>query len=61
MRNIIQYPITLDEILETIAQLSLEASEYDEEHMVCGSMRPLVLDEAFRYIEKAKESGLTLD
>lgn len=61
MRNIIQYPITLDEILETIAQIALEEQERDEELMVCGSIRPAVLDAAFRYIEKAKETGLTLD
>ena len=55
MRNIIQYPITLDEICQALE----EASQEILDTAVCGDMRPMLYGEAIRFIRLAEQSGLT--
>jgi hypothetical protein len=55
MRNIIQYPITLDEICEALDQAGQEIIDSE----VCGDMRPYLFQEAIRFMREAEESGLT--
>ncbi len=55
MRNLAQYPVTFDEIVDFLDKQSKELSE--EQRM--GDMRPLLLKEAAKFMRTAKESGLT--
>jgi hypothetical protein len=55
MRNIIQYPITLNEICDALDQASQEILDSG----VIGDMRPVLFSEAVRFMREAEENGLT--
>jgi hypothetical protein len=50
MRNLVEYPITHEEIMECLARLS-EVLSYDKTGLV-GDMRPLLLDRATEIVRK---------
>lgn len=54
MRNLVQYPITSDEIVACLRQLSTEISDIDGERLI-GDMRPLLLQTAANVVEAADE------
>jgi hypothetical protein len=51
MRNLLEYPITKEEIVECLAEL---ARTFDNLEL-CGDMRPLLLKRAIKIIKSAKE------
>ena len=51
MRNIIQYPITTNEIVETLQRLHSETLDRYARDGVCGDMTAAVLVEAIKRIE----------
>ena len=52
MRNILQYPITDEEVIEVLQRLQEDIAKENTVEMVVGDMRPLVLGYA---IERFKE------
>jgi hypothetical protein len=52
MRNILEYPITKEEIVETLLKMQ-EAYKWDIlHHGYYGDMTPMILDEAIKCIEE---------
>lgn len=49
MRNLQEYPITVDEVIECLKDLKKALSP--EITQLCGDMRPLLLDEAIKIVE----------
>ena len=48
MRNLLQYPVTKQEIINCLKEFAAEASPEES----CGDMRPLLLAEAILIIDK---------
>ena len=51
MRNLAEYPITREEIVECLEQIGAEIQRMNEEQLACGDMRPLLLDRAIRMVK----------
>lgn len=54
MRNLAEYPITLDEVIECLNGLKLEAMAEAVENLSYGDMRPLLLEHAIKVIKREK-------
>jgi len=50
MRNLIQYPVTIPEIVDTLTRLAAEIVEKDEEDQACGNMDAYILNQAAKLI-----------
>lgn len=56
MRNLLEYPVTREEIIELLLQLSQQFSE----EFSCGDMRPLLLQIAAKAVKEADDESLNL-
>ncbi len=54
MRNIREYPITKDEIVECLKTMVADLKQLNEDQMACGDMRPLLLQKAIDIILTGK-------
>ncbi len=55
MRNLVEYPITVAEIVECLTAMSNEAAAENARTGVCGNLRPLILLEAAAIVEAAEK------
>ena len=53
MRNLAEYPITRQEIVECLEQIKTDLQRLNEEQLACGDMRPLLLDRTIKIITHA--------
>lgn len=61
MRNLAQYPITAEEIVECVNRLKDEAQKRVEVDHICGDMTPLLLTVASQIVAKYGEEFLKSD
>lgn len=54
MRNLLEYPITLQEVIDLLERLETDAIKEGEEKLLCGDMRPLLLRKAIQVIERER-------
>lgn len=59
MRNLLQYPVTKQEIIDCLTELSNTVGKTDQ-GIACGDMRPTLLQEAIKIIENVKEYSYEL-
>lgn len=50
MRNIVEYPITIEEITGCLERLRKQALEEIKDRVICGDMTPLLLDRAIQMV-----------
>lgn len=58
MRNILEYPVTKEEMLEFIQQSIDELHAENEKIMRCGDMRPTLLHEIKKIVEASDYANL---
>jgi hypothetical protein len=55
MRNLLEYPVTTDEIVQTLTRLSEAAHKRIVETQIVGSMECVILDEAIKRIRPERD------
>lgn len=55
MRNIVEHPITIKEIVDCLDEIAKDIRWQNEDQFVCGDMRPLLLAKAKEIILNATQ------
>lgn len=54
MRNLIEFPITLDEVIDCLQQLKARELERTHTELSCGDMTPILLHRAIQILRREK-------
>lgn len=54
MRNLVEFPITLTEVIECLEKLMVEAVNEDQEKLACGNMTPNLIHKAIQIVKRER-------